>query len=149
MVIVVVLVALLGAAVLFVTTGQPRNNKPTASQNVAPATGPQSYSLDEFTIKGATVLQAASVSLTARNTGQVAHQLTVLKTHLAASTLPLKGGQVVEDAPGIQVVSPGSDVNPGDSQQRSVDLGTPGNYLFICNIAGHFAAGQWLAVTVK
>lgn len=148
-VIVLAVVALLAAAVLFVHTGQPHPPGAGSPSNVAPATGPQTYSLNEFTIKGATVLQASSVSLTARNTGLVAHQLAVLKTDLAASKLPLRGGQVVEDAPGIQVVSPGTDINPGDSQERTVDLSTPGNYLFICNIVGHFAAGQWLAVTVK
>ena len=53
----------------------------------------------------------------------------------------------MEDGPGVELLSDGDNINPGKSQTRTVDL-TPGKYLFVCNIAGHFMSGMYTAVTV-
>jgi uncharacterized cupredoxin-like copper-binding protein len=34
------------------------------------------------------------------------------------------------------------------TQARTIDL-TPGKYLFVCNIPGHFKQGMYTVVTVK
>ena len=45
-------------------------------------------------------------------------------------------------------MSDGENIDSGGSQSRTVDLSTPGTYLFVCNIPGHFHQGMYSVVTV-
>jgi plastocyanin len=74
----------------------------------------------------------------------------VFHSDLAPSAYPLDAeGNIIEESPGVTLVSDGENIDPGKSQDRTVDLTTPGTYLFVCNIPGHFKAGMFAQVTVS
>jgi uncharacterized cupredoxin-like copper-binding protein len=83
------------------------------------------------------------------NIGTIQHELLVFKSDLPPSSYPVdKDGNIIEDGPGITLVSDGDNIDPGKTQTRVVDLTKPGTYLFVCNIPGHFHAGMFSVVTV-
>ena len=92
---------------------------------------------------------AGRVNLSITNIGTIQHELLVFKSDLAPAAYPVdKKGDIVEDGPGINLVSDGENIDPGKTQARTVDLTQPGAYLFVCNIPGHFKAGMFSVVTV-
>jgi uncharacterized cupredoxin-like copper-binding protein len=72
----------------------------------------------------------------------------VFRSDLAPSAYPLDHGDINEEGPGISKISDGDNIDPGKSQTRTVDLSTPGTYLFVCNLPGHFGHGMFKVVTV-
>jgi len=105
--------------------------------------------LSEWHIAAPATIRAGSVILEAANFGTIQHELLVFRSDLPPSGYPLdKNGDIVEDGPGISLVSDGDNIDPGKTQTRTVDLAQPGSYLFVCNIPGHFKAGMFSAVTV-
>ena len=92
---------------------------------------------------------AGQVNFSITNIGTIQHELLVFKSDLAPSAYPVdKNGHIIEDDPGITLVSDGDNIDPGKTQTRTVDLTQPGTYLFVCNIPGHFKAGMFSVVTV-
>ncbi len=92
---------------------------------------------------------AGQANFSITNIGKIQHELLVFRSALAASAFPLdKNGDVIEDGPGITLVSDGENIDPGKTQTRTLDLTQPGTYLFVCNIPGHFKAGMFSVVTV-
>ena len=83
------------------------------------------------------------------NAGKAQHELLVFRSELDPSKYPLENGDINEEGPGITKVSDGENIDPGKRQTRVVDLTTPGKYLFVCNIPGHFKAGMFVSVTVR
>lgn len=116
---------------------------------VAAASGEVAIHLSEWSVGVPTTIQAGKADLTITNIGKIPHELLVFKTDLDASALPLdKDGNIIENGPGVNLVSDGDNINPGASQTRSVDLSKPGQYIFVCNIPGHFHAGMFTVVNV-
>jgi uncharacterized cupredoxin-like copper-binding protein len=116
---------------------------PSQQQAFAPA------ALSEWHIAAPTTIKAGSVILEAGNFGTIQHELLVFKSDLPPSGYPVdKNGNIIEDGPGIKLVSDGDNIDPGGTQTRTVDLTQPGTYLFVCNIPGHFKAGMFSALTV-
>ena len=92
---------------------------------------------------------AGQVNFSITNIGTIQHELLVFKSDLPASAFPVDNkGNVIEDGPGITLLSRGDKIDPGQTQARTVDLTQPGTYLFVCNIPGHFKAGMFSVVTV-
>ena len=92
---------------------------------------------------------AGQANFTITNIGTIQHELLVFKSALPPSAYPLdKDGNIIEDGPGINLLSDGDNIDPGRTQTRTVDLTQPGTYLFVCNIPGHFKAGMFSVVTV-
>lgn len=83
------------------------------------------------------------VSFSVKNTGKVDHELVVLKTNLAPSKLPVKGGKAVETGR-VGKVSP---VKPGTSRTLNLTL-KAGKYVLLCNLPGHYQAGQRIGFRV-
>jgi uncharacterized cupredoxin-like copper-binding protein len=84
-----------------------------------------------------------AVSFVARNAGTVRHELVVLKTKLPPGKLPLRGTRAAE--PGrVGRIGP---VAPGRSRTLNLLL-KPGKYVLLCNLAGHYVAGQRIGFTV-
>jgi len=94
-------------------------------------------------------MSAGQAKFVITNIGTIQHELLVFKSALAPAAYPVdKKGDIVEDGPGITLVSDGDNIDPGKTQTRTVDLTQPGTYLFVCNIPGHFKAGMFSEVTV-
>lgn len=126
----------------------------TASQPavVAPAalaTGPIAVSLSEFKVSMPATIAAGQVTVNIRNDGTVAHELLVFKSALGIGQYPKADGGISEEGPGITKISDGENLDPAGTQTRTVDLSTPGTYVFVCNLPGHFAGGMYTTVVVK
>jgi uncharacterized cupredoxin-like copper-binding protein len=93
-------------------------------------------------------MKAGKVTFTIKNGGMMVHELLIFRSDLAPAAYPTnKAGGINEEAAGIKLLSDGDNLDPGASQTRTVDL-TPGKYLFVCNLPGHFREGMFTVVTV-
>jgi uncharacterized cupredoxin-like copper-binding protein len=99
--------------------------------------------LREFSVKP-TVSQAASgrVTFAVRNAGTIPHEFVVLKTPKSAGSL-MNGARANEAGN----VGETGDLAPGKNKTISVNL-KPGHYALICNLPGHYKAGQHVDFTV-
>lgn len=102
--------------------------------------------LDEFSVSASpSAAEAGEVAFEASNTGEIAHDLVVLRTDLAADRLPIVDGEV--DLSGIEVVDGSADIAPGRSEELAVELAT-GSYVLICDVPGHYQSGMHAAFSV-
>ncbi len=93
-------------------------------------------------------MHAGKVDLTIANNGTVQHELLIFKSNRDPAAYPTDpAGNIKEEGAGVSLVSDGDNIDPGGSQTRAVDL-TPGKYLFVCNIPGHFTQGMYELVIV-
>ncbi len=116
---------------------------PTAQQAYIPA------ALAEWHVAVPSTITAGTINLEAANFGTIQHELLIFKSDLAPAAYPVDSNDhIIEDGPGITLVSDGDNIDPGKTQTRTVDLTQPGTYLFVCNIPGHFKAGMFTVVTV-
>lgn len=119
-----------------------------AASGSATAATPSAHSvgiqLAEFTVTP-TVRQAAAgkVTFNVHNGGRVTHEFVVLRTDKPAADL-LRGSRADESGNAGET----GDLQPG--QAKSITLRLPaGHYALICNLPGHYAAGQHTDFTVK
>jgi len=128
----------------------PIASSPPASAvpaSAAPATAP-TITLTEWSVVVAGTIKAGKTQITSVNTGVVQHEILIFKSNLAPSAYPMDAkGDINEEGKGVTLVSDGENIDPAGSQVRQIDL-TPGKYLFVCNIPGHFKAGMFTVVTV-
>ena len=94
-----------------------------------------------------TSISAGSVTFDAHNSGPSVHELVVLKTDLAADALPEAEGRVDEEGTGVEMIGEIEEFASGLDESGTFDL-TPGNYVLVCNIPGHYQSGMTIAVTV-
>ncbi len=127
----------------------PAASAGASGEPVSSTSGDVAIHLSEWSVGVPTSIQAGPVSLSITNIGKVPHELLVFKSDLAPSSFPLDPkGNIIEDGPGITLVSDGDNIDPGGTQSRTVDLSKPGQYVFVCNVAGHFKAGMFTIVNV-
>ena len=102
-----------------------------------------------FQLSSATA-PAGLVEFVVKNEGQKPHEFVVLKNDFTDKKLPLKGGNLAEDAKGLKNVGElnESKLTSGATQILQLNL-TPGRYLLVCNLPGHFQAGMKTEFTVK
>lgn len=134
--------------------------EPTAAPTAQPAPGPSAAPIgvpptgiaiyvSEWSVGLPTSLVAGQVNFAITNIGTIQHELLVFKTDLAPSAIPVdKNGDIIQDGPGVTLISKGPKIDPGQTQTRIVNLTQPGKYLFVCNLPGHFMAGMYREVTV-
>lgn len=114
----------------------------------APATAPTA-TLTEFKVSTPTDVSAGKYTYTILNHGTVQHEMLVFHTTLDPAHLPLgPDGNIAEDAPGLNKISDGDNIDPGKGQTRTIDLSQPGTYVFVCNLPGHYRNGMFTQVTV-
>ena len=89
-------------------------------------------------------VRAGKVTFVARNTGALTHELVVIRTTRAPAKLPVSGGKASEKGR----VGESGDVKPGTTRKVTLTL-EPGRYVLICNVAGHYQAGQRAAFVVR
>ena len=59
-----------------------------------------------------------------------------------------EGTEVDEERQGVQHVDEVEDVKAGTTKQLTVDL-TPGRYVLLCNLPGHYKLGMETGLTVS
>ena len=131
--------ALVALALVAVSCAAPAETAPTGSQVVA--------ELSDYKITvSVPSVKAGKIKIGVRNLGNMEHSFQVLKTDLPPDNLPVDGAsaKAKEDGRVGEIAS----IPAGKSSAVSVDL-TPGKYVFICNIAGHYQLGMHTGFTVE
>ncbi|MHB8630963.1 MAG: sulfocyanin-like copper-binding protein [Candidatus Limnocylindria bacterium] len=108
--------------------------------------------LTNFQVAVPAVISAGVKTLQITNAASIQHELLVFHpdASIDPNHLPLgSDGNVNEDAPGVNKISDGDNIDPAKSQTRQIDLSQPGIYVFVCNLPGHYGMGMWTTVTVK
>jgi uncharacterized cupredoxin-like copper-binding protein len=121
---------------------------PAAPAKAAPAAAvvPSNVSvgLREFSVTPSSpVAKAGSVKFAVSNSGAIRHEFVVLKTTTPAADL-LKGSEADESGNVGEI----GNVPPGQTKTLSLNL-KPGHYALICNLPGHYTAGQHADLTVR
>ncbi len=115
---------------------------PAAAQGTP--SGHIAVTLKEFTVTPAPpVGKAGSVTFAVTNAGHVPHELVVIKTNKPAADLN-QGGEADEAGS----VGETGELNAGASKSVTFKLAA-GHYALICNLPGHYVAGQHTDFTVK
>ncbi len=114
--------------------------------------GDVAVTVENFRIVMPTTLHPGRHTFALTNTGSVPHELLLFRTDLPANALPIgPDGNVIEDSPLMKkVVDSGNATKPGggESVPTSQPL-TPGHYVAVCNLPGHYRLGMSLSVTVS
>lgn len=118
---------------------------PAAAAAAAPLPHNVDVTLAQFSVTP-TVTRAAAGRVTFRvhNAGSITHEFVVIKTPHPAADLPLSKGRADEAGN----VGETGDLEAGRSKSVSLKL-APGHYALICNLPGHYLAGQHTDFTVR
>jgi uncharacterized cupredoxin-like copper-binding protein len=138
------------AALLATTAGAIAWGASRSSATVAPFPSVTATESD-FTIHlSASHVAAGPFALIADNRGPSPHELVVFRTSLPLNKLPLdSAGNIIEDSPQlVKVADSGTNVAPGQSRRLYTVL-TPGTYVFVCNLPGHYRLGMRAALVVQ
>ena len=131
--------AVMALALLVVSCAQPAADAPSGSQVVA--------ELADYKITvNVPSVKAGSTKIGVRNLGTMEHSFQVIKTDLPQDKLPVDGAsaKAKEDGRVGEIAS----IPVGKSAAVTLDL-TPGKYVFICNVAGHYGLGMHTGFTVE
>jgi uncharacterized cupredoxin-like copper-binding protein len=142
--------------------------KKTEKAATAPAKKPQASAtikMGDYFFKPANVsLPAGTVAITASNVGKVIHEIILFETDMNPADFPVSGSRADEAAlekKGALVHLQHriiSTARPKERDEIAAEPGgtakaiyefTPGKYVMICNIPGHYQAGMYGTVTVK
>ena len=130
--------ALLALALLLAACAGPAAEAPAGSQVVA--------ELADYKVTvNVPSVKAGKIKIGVRNVATMEHSFEVLKTDLPHDKLPVDGAsaKAKEDGKVGEIPS----IPAGKSAAVTLDL-TPGSYVFICNIAGHYQLGMHTGFTV-
>lgn len=89
-------------------------------------------------------IKAGKVTFLVKNDGTLDHELVVLRTDAHHHAIATKGGQAVEK----DLVGEIANIAPGQSRGMTVSL-KRGTYVVLCNLLGHYRAGQYAALRVS
>ncbi len=101
---------------------------------------------------------AGNVTFVVKNAGTIVHEAVVLKTNVPYDRLPVTyagdppapvkvgGNKVSEDANIGETGDP--DLEPGKSRSFTIKNMTAGNYVIVCNLAGHYTHGMRAPFTI-
>jgi uncharacterized cupredoxin-like copper-binding protein len=110
----------------------------------APASSVAVNLVDYKVLPNASVGAAGRITFHVRNSGQTTHEFVVLRTRHLAASLPLKAGRADESGN----VGETGELAVGASKTVSFKL-PPGHYALVCNLPGHYNAGQHTDFTVR
>lgn len=127
-----------GAVVLAAAVGASRAEPAAAAATV-------SVRLTEFrVIPSTSTARAGSVTFVVRNRGKLVHEFVVLRTTRRPGALPVVGGKAKE----IGRVGAVRNIQPGQTRRLTLTL-RRGSYVLLCNVSGHYAAGQRTGFRVR
>jgi len=128
-------------AVLFIATSCSQAMDPLPSDvNVIVDLKDYAITLSVATVK------AGTVKFGIRNNATMVHDFEVYKTDLPFDKLPIDGGSAKVKMDGL--VKQMINIAANRSTTLSADL-QPGNYVIICNIAGHYQLGMRVGLKVE
>ncbi len=122
---------------------------PTPSATPGTQASSVKVALDTFSIKPDTThFKAGAITLQVTNAAKdVTHEMVVFKTDLAASALPYVADLGRLDEGKLDSIGEVADLGPGKSDTVTLNF-TPGTYMLVCNIPGHFKAGMIKQIVV-
>ena len=88
------------------------------------------------------------ITFSVSNVGSILHNLRVVRSELPPESLPLDETGLSVDEDQVDVVTETDDLLPDEAAETAAAL-EAGNYVLICNIAGHYDAGMFTAFTVQ
>jgi uncharacterized cupredoxin-like copper-binding protein len=143
-------VAVAASAVSIVACGGGDDNKSSTTQASTTPKGPTTVnvSLGEYFIKlDRSSIPSGQVRFSVKNDGKIKHEFVVLRTNIAPGKLPLNSdGEANEEI----AESPGEIPGIASGKSRSLDVVLkPGKYVLLCNLPGHYKAGQYTGTSVK
>lgn len=95
---------------------------------------------------GAAILRAGETKIGLRNRGSQPHDLVVLRTELAPDKLPYDAGTATAQEPGLVLRT--KELRAGGTAVATLTL-EPGQYVLICNVAGHYRLGMRTSLRVE
>lgn len=96
--------------------------------------------LKEFTLKAtAAKAPAGKVTFVVKNAGQLEHEFVLVRTTKAPGALPLKGQKA--SFPSSSELAELEHIQPGQTKRVTVTL-KASKYVLLCNLPGHYQAGQ-------
>src|SRR5687767_5300432 len=96
--------------------------------------------LDEWSVTPSIAeVREGEVAFDVRNDGTMAHQLLVIKNDMPPEMLPVANGSIALAQ--VNVVRSIETVDAGSTAELSFDA-TPGKYVLVCNVAGHYQQGM-------
>lgn len=91
-----------------------------------------------------TTVPGGRVTFVVRNEGTMVHEFVVLRSDRPAGRLSVKGGRAVEAGRRGEIPR----IASGGSKRLTLTL-RPGKYVLLCNLMGHYQAGQFSALRVR
>lgn len=119
-----------------------------------PSSGPGTtvpITIKDYRILSAvTTIPAGIVSFDARNRGPSTHEFVVFRTAQPAGRMPLgaDGLTIDEDSSLLRPAGEVAEIDIDRSATLVLRL-TPGSYVLICNMEGHYLGGMYLALVVR
>ena len=95
-------------------------------------------------IPSSTRVAAGKVTFRVKNDGALEHEFVVLRSDSHHHLLKVKGGEAVETGRKGEIPK----VVPGQVRTLTLSL-KPGKYVLICNLLGHYRAGQFASLRVS
>jgi uncharacterized cupredoxin-like copper-binding protein len=133
------------------TEAQGGGARPTPELTASPSGGAQiDVTEREYSISlSQPYATAGKVTFNIKNDGTMAHEFVIIQTDLSDGALPVdtSKGEVKESAGGLKVVDEKEDIAAGSRVSLSTNL-KAGNYVFICNVPGHYQLGMHTGFTV-
>jgi uncharacterized cupredoxin-like copper-binding protein len=121
---------------------------PTSTDTASSSPSSVRVSEHDFAISVAIVsVPAGNVTLMIANSGPSSHELLAFRTTLADDQLPLGAdGRINEDAL-PKVVDTNTDLAGGTQREVTATL-SPGRYVLVCNLPGHYKLRMHTVLTV-
>ncbi len=92
---------------------------------------------------------AGELTISIQNDAGQTHEFVIFKSDLAPDALPTnEDGDVDEEGEGVELVDEAEDIAAGSEAELTVTLDA-GNYVFICNLPGHYRQGMHSGFTVS
>lgn len=117
---------------------------PSAAATVASASMPEgvvAVSLHEMDLViSSAMAPAGEVTFQIRNSGELPHELVVIRTEKDADELPVEDVQVVERR--LDIVARSEHIQAAQEATLTVNL-PPGHYVLICNLSGHYEESRF------
>jgi uncharacterized cupredoxin-like copper-binding protein len=110
-----------------------------------------SVSLKDYRIMSSiATVRAGTVSFDVHNRGPSTHEFVVFETAQPADRMPLgaDGLTIDEDSSLLRHVGEMAEVDIGQSRQLLLQL-SPGTYVLVCNMEGHYLGGMLLSLVVQ